>query len=102
MLLVGFLVHARHGTPAGKALVKQHRERILIIGFGNRVFHKIENFNFPETTEEQSPKLKDILQDKADDKYTLSDKLWNYLKNHAITHKKQKTTVLVIHKKWLS
>lgn len=71
----------------GKAYVPQHRERILIIGFDNRVFHKKENFNFPETTDEQSPKLKDILQDKADDKYTLSDKLWNYLKNYAITQK---------------
>lgn len=71
----------------GKAYVPQHRERILIIGFDNRVFHKKENFNFPETTDDQSPKLKDILQDKAEDKYTLSDKLWNYLKNYAITQK---------------
>ena len=71
----------------GKAYVPQHRERILIIGFDNRVFHKKENFYFPETTDDQSPKLKDILQDKAEDKYTLSDKLWNYLKNYAITQK---------------
>ena len=51
------------------------------------MFHKKENFYFPETTDDQSPKLKDILQDKAEDKYTLSDKLWNYLKNYAITQK---------------
>ncbi len=70
----------------GKNCVPQHRERILIVGFDNRRFQGNENFSFPEFPETQYA-IKDILQQNVPDKYTLSDKLWNYLKNYAEKHK---------------
>ena len=51
--------------------VPQNRERIYIIAF---LDHSIE-FTFPKKLE-QSVKLGNILEEKVDDKYTISDKLW--------------------------
>jgi DNA (cytosine-5)-methyltransferase 1 len=70
----------------GKHFVPQHRERIIIVGFRNEVFNKKEQFQFP-VLPEQSTKMRDILQDEVDSKYTLSDKLWNYLQEYAIKHR---------------
>lgn len=70
----------------GQTYVPQHRERIMIVGFDNRVFHGKEKFAFPE----QRPatrKIKEILDPNIDNKYTLSDKLWSYLQNYAEKHK---------------
>ena len=70
----------------GQHFVPQHRERILIVGFDKKVFNGKENFKFPEM-----PELKitfgDILEKNPDPKYTLSDKLWNYLQEYAKKHK---------------
>ena len=70
----------------GKDYVPQHRERIMIVGFDKRRFHGKEQFEFP-----QSPsvckKLRDILEDYPNKKYTLSDKLWGYLQQYAEKHK---------------
>jgi len=70
----------------GQFYVPQHRERIIIVGFRNKIFKKKENFIFPE---KKNPNyaIKDILEKKVDSKYTLSDKLWSYLQAHAIKHK---------------
>ena len=70
----------------GKYFVPQHRERIIIVGFDNEYFEGKENFKFPELTEAKFA-LKDILLPKVDPKYTLSDKLWNYLQEYAKKHK---------------
>ena len=72
----------------GKAYVPQHRERIMIVGFDKKRYYGKEKFEFPEAT---SPikKIKDILEDYPDDKYTLSDKLWAYLQNYAKKHKEK-------------
>ena len=51
--------------------VPQNRERIYIIAF---LDHSI-NFTFPKSLE-KSVKLGDILEEKVDEKYTISDKLW--------------------------
>jgi DNA (cytosine-5)-methyltransferase 1 len=70
----------------GQTYVPQHRERIMIVGFDNNVFHGEEQFSFPE----QHPAtrtVKEILDPNIDDKYTLSDKLWTYLQNYAEKHK---------------
>ena len=70
----------------GQTYVPQHRERIMIVGFDNNVFHGKEQFSFPE----QHPAtrtVKEILDPNIDDKYTLSDKLWTYLQNYAEKHK---------------
>ena len=70
----------------GRHFVPQHRERILIIGFDKKIFKGKENFTFPEM-----PELKiafgDILEKNPEPKYTLTDKLWNYLQDYAKKHK---------------
>ncbi|MGM8360793.1 DNA (cytosine-5-)-methyltransferase [Flavobacterium sp. ARAG 55.4] len=70
----------------GKHFVPQHRERIIIVGFDNGYFEGKENFKFPEMGDTKFA-LKDILLPEVDPKYTLSDKLWNYLQEYAKKHK---------------
>jgi DNA (cytosine-5)-methyltransferase 1 len=62
--------------------VPQNRERIYIIAF---LDHDI-NFKFPEKLN-QKVKLGDILDNKVDDKYTISDKLWAGHKRRKLEHK---------------
>lgn len=69
----------------GKYFVPQHRERIMIIGFRNSLFHKNENFTFPDVNNVPL-KINDILEKNVDPKYTLTDKLWTYLQNYALKH----------------
>ena len=68
----------------GKYYVPQHRERILIVGFDRRLYKGKENFSFPEQPTSTSKCMSDILDTNVDPKYTLSDKLWNYLKDYAV------------------
>lgn len=70
----------------GKHFVPQHRERIIIVGFDNEHFQGKETFKFPEMSDTKFA-LKDILLPEVDPKYTLSDKLWNYLQEYAKKHK---------------
>lgn len=70
----------------GQSYVPQHRERIMIVGFNNDVFGKNEKFVFP-TQQQGGQKIRDILEPEVDEKYTLSDKLWNYLQNYAEKHR---------------
>lgn len=70
----------------GKHFVPQHRERIFIVGFDKKVFNGEENFEFPELPE-TSYTVEEILEENVDPKYTLSDKLWQYLQNYAKKHK---------------
>lgn len=71
----------------GQNYVPQHRERILIVGFDRRRYGSVP-FEFDITPVKPKPLLKDILETDVDDKYTLSDKLWQYLQNYAEKHKK--------------
>ena len=71
----------------GKFFVPQHRERIFIVGFDARRYKNFINFNFDFEKPKKSPLLKDILESHVDKKYTLSDKLWNYLQEYALKHK---------------
>lgn len=71
----------------GQNYVPQHRERILIIGFDRRRYGEKVNFEFKLNPPETKPVLRDILESDVDDKYTLSDKLWEYLQNYAAKHK---------------
>jgi len=80
---LGYKVHfkvldARHYVP-------QHRERIIIVGFDKSVFNEEEQFEFPKPTNTEFS-IRDILEPIVDDKYTLSDKLWNYLKEYKKKH----------------
>ncbi|GAB1447187.1 DNA (cytosine-5-)-methyltransferase [Bacteroidota bacterium] len=70
----------------GKYFVPQHRERIIIVGFRNSIFNNKETFQFPEMGKERYA-IKEILEKEVDEKYTLSDKLWNYLQEYAAKHK---------------
>ena len=66
-----------------KAVVPQHRERLLIAGFREWV-----PFRFPEM-KDRHPKLSDILESDVDPKYTLSNHLWQYLKDYADKHREK-------------
>ncbi len=70
----------------GKHFVPQHRERIIIVGFDNTVFNGQEQFTFP-VMPESTKTFQDILEKNVDPKYTLSDKLWDYLQRYAAKHK---------------
>ncbi len=67
-----------------KALVPQHRERIYIVGF--REAEDSSRFSFPEF-EDRQPSLAEILEEEVDEKYTLSDHLWDYLQDYAEKHR---------------
>ena len=83
---IGYSIHFQ--VLDGKHFVPQHRERIVIVGFDKEIFNGEETFSFPKLPE-ANKRLKDILEQDVDDKYTLSDKLWNYLQNYAIKHKEK-------------
>lgn len=70
----------------GKYYVPQHRERIVIIGFSNEYFKGEEKFSFPDLPVSDH-KIKDILEKKPLEKYTLTDNLWEYLIRYAEKHK---------------
>lgn len=62
--------------------VPQKRERIFIVGFKRSTSFDFENLDVPGTT----PTLGDILEPEVDPKYTLTPKLWNYLKDYKDKH----------------
>lgn len=63
----------------------QNRERIYIVGFDKEQVPTGELFNFPQPTYE-STKVGDILEEDVDDKYTISDKLWEGHKRRKKAH----------------
>jgi DNA (cytosine-5)-methyltransferase 1 len=65
--------------------IPQNRERIFIVGFKD-----FRDFRFPKEIPLEL-KLKDILQDKVDDKYYLSDKMIASFTNHKERHKEKGT-----------
>lgn len=65
----------------GKNYVPQHRERVYIVCFNKEHFPDI-SFQFPDPPNNRLYELKDIINNKVDDKYTLSDKLWQYLQGY--------------------
>lgn len=76
----------------GKHFVPQNRERIVIVAFrkdlglaGKLSLRDLRQF-FPK----REPKVGDVLdpESSVDAKYTLTPKLWSYLKNYAEKHKK--------------
>ncbi len=64
-----------------RLMVPQHRERILIVGLREPL-----KFEWPDI-EDQKPKLKTILEENVDDKYTLTDGVWRALQRHSKRHK---------------
>lgn len=71
----------------GQNFVPQHRERILIVGFDRKRYGSDIDFSFDLTPQDPKPVMRDILEDEVDSRYTLSDKLWEYLQAYAAKHK---------------
>lgn len=71
----------------GQAYVPQHRERIVIVGFDRKRYGENVHFDFDLTIPAKKPVMNDILEESVADKYTLSDKLWQYLQDYAAKHK---------------
>ena len=88
------VIDAQHFVP-------QHRERIVIVGFRNDAKFNWDELNLPpkgaikldtilhpeDGSEEQERDYTQGVMGKVNEKYTLSPKLWNYLKDYAAKHK---------------
>lgn len=87
-----------------KGMLPQHRERIFIVGLRDKTNFNINNLIFPEPS--NGPSLKTILHPEdgseleeypytygskalVNEKYTLTDKLWQYLQHYADKHRKK-------------
>ncbi len=68
--------------------VPQHRERIYIVGFNKNYFGNNVSFEFPALHNTKRT-LGSIIDKNVDDKYILSDHLWQYLQNYAEKHKEK-------------
>ena len=77
---LGYTVSAQ--VIDGGLLVPQHRERIYIVG---TLDHQ-NPFEFPNIKKKNTI-LKDVLEGRVDQKYTLRDGLWNALQRHAEKHR---------------
>jgi len=70
----------------GQDYVPQHRERVFIVGYDKRRFGDNVDFSFDLKKPKHKPVLKEILEANVESKYTLTDKLWQYLQNYAAKH----------------
>lgn len=68
----------------GKNWTPQHRERIYIVGFRDDVPFSWDDLDLPKRG---GGVFADVAEQDVPDKYTLSDKLWEYLRNYAERHK---------------
>jgi DNA (cytosine-5)-methyltransferase 1 len=87
LLGLGYSFHTK--VLDGQNFVPQHRQRTFMIGFDSKVYGYKEQFEFPEMPKNRIYELKDIIDDKVDKKYTLSEHLWKYLFDYAIKHKEK-------------
>jgi DNA (cytosine-5)-methyltransferase 1 len=87
LLGLGYSFHTK--VLDGQNFVPQHRQRTFMIGFDSKVYGHKEQFEFPEMPKRRIYELKDIIDDKVDKKYTLSEQLWKYLFDYAIKHKEK-------------
>lgn len=75
----------------GQNWVPQHRQRIIMVGF-RKDLNVPRDFTLRDIKKyypEQKPTLHSILDDEVDDRYILTPKLWEYLYNYAIKHRKK-------------
>ncbi|RYG96844.1 MAG: DNA (cytosine-5-)-methyltransferase [Alphaproteobacteria bacterium] len=69
--------------------VPQHRERIVLVGF-RKDLNVHEGFSLRGVSDffpRKQPRLGDILEPEVDEKYILSQKLWDYLFDYSLKHK---------------
>lgn len=99
---LGYYISAR--VIDARSWLPQHRERIFIAGFREPNKFNFDNLEIPDPA--QGPKLRTILHPengtesiekrftggnlgKVHDRYTLSDKLWQYLQAYAEKHRRK-------------
>lgn len=98
---LGYVVS--HRVIDARAWVPQHRERIVIVGFDPDQTQRLRPFDFGAVlVPDDGPKLSHILHSAGEeaeapytsgspcevsDRYTLSDKLWQYLQAYAEKHR---------------
>ncbi len=71
---------ARHWVP-------QHRERVFIVAFDDRAVDASADFSLPDPPQPKTPvTLGSILEGSVDDRYTLTPKLWDYLRAYRAKH----------------
>lgn len=73
----------------GQLYVPQHRERVFIVGFDRKRYGNNIGFEFNLKRPKNRPVLRDILENEVDNKYTLSDHLWEYLQDYAAKHREK-------------
>jgi DNA (cytosine-5)-methyltransferase 1 len=78
---LGYDVHKQ--VISSHPWVPQKRERIFIVGFKHPTAFDFENLDIPEKS---GPTLGDILEPEVDPRYTLTPKLWSYLKDYKKKH----------------
>ena len=72
----------------GKHFVPQHRDRTIMVGFDKDLFGDNIKFDFNNVKlPEANKKISQILKKDIDPKYTLSDKLWQYLQDYSAKHR---------------
>jgi len=76
--------NVQHRVISSTPWVPQKRERIFIVGFKHETTFDLNKLELPTT----SPRMKSILDpnDLVDPKYTLSQKLWDYLQGYRAKH----------------
>lgn len=77
---LGYDVHFK--VLDAKPYVPQNRERIFIVGFKTP-----KAFTFPVPPTPPWPQFQDILEERVDPKYVLTDHLWDYLQRYAEKHR---------------
>lgn len=83
---LGYSVY--HKVIDAALVVPQHRERVFIVGFDNGDSLNEYHYEFPRIPD-RKPRFRDILQDTVDEKYTLTDHLWQYLQDYAAKHRRK-------------
>ncbi len=73
--------HVYYRVLDARTVVPQHRERIYMVGFREPI-----EFQFP-TLPDLHPRVRDILEEDVDPRYTLTDHLWQYLQDYARKHR---------------
>ncbi|MCK1562809.1 DNA (cytosine-5-)-methyltransferase [Bradyrhizobium sp. 173] len=76
--------HVQHRVISSQPWVPQKRERIFIVGFREPTDFDFSALEIPDPA--KGPKLRTILEPEVDDKYTLTPKLWQYLKDYKAKH----------------
>ena len=78
--------HVQTRVISSAPWVPQKRERVFIVGFRNKTAFNLRGLDVP--TAECGPKLASILEphDTVDPKYTLTERLWEYLQAYKAKH----------------